>query len=52
MAEIVNAWIVYGKPRQPMDFYAFGEQALMQKHLDALMGRSMVEIKGNQYYRT
>jgi hydroxyacylglutathione hydrolase len=52
MAEIVNAWIVYGKPREPMDFYAFGERALMQKHLDALMSRSMVEIKGNQYYRT
>jgi len=52
LTEIVNAWIVYGKPREPMDFYTFAERALMKKHLDALMERSMVALLENKYYRT
>jgi glyoxylase-like metal-dependent hydrolase (beta-lactamase superfamily II) len=52
LREIVNAWIVYRKPREPKDFYTFAERALMQKHLEYLMDRSMVAFKNNEYYRT
>jgi glyoxylase-like metal-dependent hydrolase (beta-lactamase superfamily II) len=43
MAEIVDAWIVYNRPREPEEFYAFAEQAIMQKHIEILISR---------YYRT
>jgi glyoxylase-like metal-dependent hydrolase (beta-lactamase superfamily II) len=52
LAEIVGAWIVYRKPREPLAFFAFAERALMQKHLDTLMGRGLVGKKDNTYYRT
>ncbi|MBT8369485.1 MAG: MBL fold metallo-hydrolase, partial [Deltaproteobacteria bacterium] len=51
MAEIVDEWIVYQRPREPTDFYAFGEQMIMQKHLDLLASNSAVAKDGNRYYR-
>ena len=52
MAEIVNAWIVYRRPREPRELYAFGEQAIMQKHLDVLMTDSRVVEEDGRYHRT
>ena len=52
MEEIVNTWIVYRRPREPRKLYAFGEQAIMQKHLDVLMADSTVAVEGGRYYRT
>ena len=47
MADIVDAWIVYQRPREPLEFYAFAEQAIMQKHLNRLMvNSSIVEEDG------
>ena len=37
MKDIVNAWIVYRKPREPEAFFAFAEEALMRKHIERLM---------------
>jgi len=51
LKEIVNAWIVYRKPREPKEFYAFGEQAIMTKHLESLMTRSLI-IKNEGRYST
>ena len=51
MAEIVDEWIVYQRPREPTDFYAFGEQMIMQKHLDLLASNSAVAKDCNRYYR-
>lgn len=42
MEEIVRAWIVYGRPREPEAFFAFGEKAIMGKHLKRLMARGVV----------
>jgi len=50
MEEIVNAWIVYRKPREPKEFYAFTEQAIISKHLDLLMVQSRVEKKNGTYF--
>lgn len=50
MTEIVNAWIVYGRPREPKQLYAFAEQAIMQKHLDVLMADSRVVEKDGRYH--
>ena len=49
MEEIVNAWIVYRKPREPKEFYAFAEQAIMSKHLELLMEKSMVRKENGKY---
>jgi hydroxyacylglutathione hydrolase len=39
---IVESWIIYGKPRNPKEFFAFGERAHMKKHLEDLQKRGMV----------
>ena len=52
MEEIVNAWNVYHHPRKPWELYAFGEQAIMQKHLDFLMADARVAEEDGRYHRT
>jgi hydroxyacylglutathione hydrolase len=47
--EIVEARIVYKKPREPKLFYEFGERALMKKHLDRLMSNGEVKKEGDRY---
>ena len=49
MEEIINQWIVYGKPREPKDFFIFGERAIMGKHLEMLMESGDVVCEGNCY---
>jgi len=50
--EIVQAWIAYGKPREPARFYEFAEGALMGKHLERLVKRGWVHERGGRYVRT
>jgi hydroxyacylglutathione hydrolase len=45
MDEIVNAWIVYGKEREPREFYEFGEWANMGKHLERLAQKGVIVCK-------
>jgi glyoxylase-like metal-dependent hydrolase (beta-lactamase superfamily II) len=52
MSEIVDAWIVYRKPREPKAFFAFGEKAIMGKHLDRLIEKSIVAKDGEHFYLT
>jgi glyoxylase-like metal-dependent hydrolase (beta-lactamase superfamily II) len=47
--DIVNAWIVYRKPREPLSFYTFTEKALMSKHLEWLMRKGIVEHDNGRY---
>ena len=51
MDQIVNAWITYGKEREPEEFYAFAEQAIMSKHLAALAAEGLVTKEHNCYRR-
>lgn len=41
--EIVSAWLIYGKPREPLAFFEFGERALVKKHLAHLEKRGAVD---------
>jgi hydroxyacylglutathione hydrolase len=34
LQEIAAAWLIYGKPRKPIEFFEFNERALVKKHLD------------------
>lgn len=51
ISEIVDEWIVYGKERKPREFYAFGEQAHMEKHLERLIRNQEVRFESGKYYR-
>jgi len=42
LQEIAAAWLIYGKPREPRDFFEFNERALMKKHLDYLVRQGRV----------
>ena len=50
MDEIVEARILYGKKREPREFYDFGERSHMAKHLERLLRQGLV-ICENQTYR-
>jgi hydroxyacylglutathione hydrolase len=52
MKEIVDAWIVYGKPKEPKAFFEFGEEALMKKHLERLMRLGRVVQEKGKYIKT
>jgi hydroxyacylglutathione hydrolase len=49
--EIVETWIVYGRPREPKAFYEFGERATMKKHLERLIRLGKVLQEGDKYLR-
>ncbi len=51
LAEIARAWIVYGKPRQPAEFFLFGERAIMEKHVDRLLRRGRIARQGERLAR-
>ncbi|HBB15475.1 MAG TPA: MBL fold metallo-hydrolase [Syntrophus sp. (in: bacteria)] len=49
---IVEARIIYGKPREPKEFFDFGERVHMKKHLDDLQARGIVIEENGLYRRT
>ncbi len=50
LEDIVEAFIIYGKPREPKAFFEFGERAHMKKHLEKLMREGIVSKKGTGYF--
>jgi glyoxylase-like metal-dependent hydrolase (beta-lactamase superfamily II) len=50
-AQIVGAWIIYGKPREPKAFWELGERLLMRKHLEKLINEGAVIQKGERYMK-
>ena len=51
MEEIVEACIVYGRPREPKAFFELGERGLMKKHLERLTKAEKVFQEGNKYIK-
>jgi glyoxylase-like metal-dependent hydrolase (beta-lactamase superfamily II) len=51
MEEIVGAWIIYGREREPKAFFELGEWGLMKKHLDRLIKLGRVFQEGDQYIK-
>lgn len=52
MKEIVEAWIVYGRQREPEAFFEFAERAVMKKHLERLIRLGIVFQEGDKYIKT
>lgn len=49
LEEIVGAWIVYGRPREPKAFFEFGERAIMKKHLQRLLDSGRICTAEDRY---
>jgi hydroxyacylglutathione hydrolase len=49
MDEIVDARIVYKTPREPKEFFDFGEYATMKKHLERMMKKGEAVEEGGKY---
>ncbi|HAJ27729.1 MAG TPA: MBL fold metallo-hydrolase [Syntrophus sp. (in: bacteria)] len=51
ITEIVQSWLIYGKPREPLAFFEFGEHALTVKHIDWLLKKGLIEIVDGKFAR-
>lgn len=50
--EIVSAWLIYGKPREPKEFFEFNERALVGKHIDRLKRQGKITLDKNKYVKS
>ncbi|MDI6742817.1 MAG: MBL fold metallo-hydrolase [Smithella sp.] len=50
--EILSAWLIYGKPREPKEFFEFSERALAGKHLDYLQRQGRIVLHEGKYVKT
>jgi hydroxyacylglutathione hydrolase len=51
LEDIIDAWIIYGKPREPKPFFEFGERVHMKKHIEKLMNQGLIAMEKEKYYR-
>jgi glyoxylase-like metal-dependent hydrolase (beta-lactamase superfamily II) len=51
LQDIIEAWIIYGKPREPRVFFEFGERAHIKKHLKKLLNEDVVAMEDDRYYK-
>ncbi|MEW6262089.1 MAG: MBL fold metallo-hydrolase [Thermodesulfobacteriota bacterium] len=51
MEQIVEARIVYGKIKEPKEFFDIGEEGHMAKHLERLLNLGLVVREGDCYWR-
>jgi hypothetical protein len=49
--EIAGQWLIYKKPREPLEFYTFVERAHIWKHLDRLLHNGTVQYDNRLFYR-
>ncbi len=49
LEELVNSWVIYGKLKEPLAFYQFGERGHIIKHLDRLIGCGQVVSDGEAF---
>ena len=51
LSEICSAWIIYGKPREPKEFYEFNEQVMIGKHLEHSLRQGKIVLEDGRYRR-
>ncbi len=49
--EVYAAWIVYGRPREPKEFFEFNEKVMIDKHLDYSLRKGQIILEGNRFRR-
>ena len=50
LEEIAEQWFIYKKPREPKEFFMFGERGMVKKHLDYLIQKGRAARSGDHYY--
>ncbi len=50
LEEISAAWLIYGKPRKPLEFFEFNERVLVNKHLERLEKQGRI-VRDKDRYR-
>ncbi len=50
LEEITSQWIIYGKAREPEDFYMLGERNHMEKHIGRPVKKGVVGIENDRYH--
>jgi glyoxylase-like metal-dependent hydrolase (beta-lactamase superfamily II) len=51
MKEIVQQWLIIGKPDHVTDYERFGEQAHVKKHLTRLLQKKLISEESGRYFR-
>ena len=51
LEKMLSAWLIYGKPREPREFFEFNERALLGKHIEYLERRGKIMLDKNQYVK-
>jgi glyoxylase-like metal-dependent hydrolase (beta-lactamase superfamily II) len=51
LEEILDAWLIYGKPREPKEFFEFNERALVGKHIEHLERHRKITLDKNKYVK-
>jgi Zn-dependent hydrolases, including glyoxylases len=51
LEKILSAWLIYGKPREPKEFFEFNERVLLGKHIEYLERRGKIMLDNNQYVK-
>ena len=49
--EIASAWLIYGRLREPKEFFEFNERVLVAKHLESLIKQRRIVRAGHAYER-
>lgn len=49
LPEICSAWIIYGRPREPKEFYEFNEQVMIVKHLEYALRQGKIVLEDGRY---
>lgn len=51
LREILSAWLIYGRPREPKELYEFNEKVLLKKHLESLERRGLILLENGRYIK-
>jgi glyoxylase-like metal-dependent hydrolase (beta-lactamase superfamily II) len=49
--DIAAAWLIYGRPREPKEFFEFNEKVLVGKHLEYLLSHGKIVLENDGYVR-
>jgi glyoxylase-like metal-dependent hydrolase (beta-lactamase superfamily II) len=51
LEEIISAWLIYGRPREPKEFFEFNERALVSKHIEHLERERKITLDKEKYVK-
>lgn len=49
--DICSAWLIYGRPREPKEFFEFNEKILIGKHLEYLLSQGKIVLEDSRYMK-